>query len=316
MRVFFLLSREGTLILQIIKGGGLLYYNNRSFLKAQIDLKWQFCVRNLYCFFIVAYSLFFYIYRMKTVSIIGSGNVAQHLILAFKKAEGVALIQVLARSSQEVAPLLEPAQIISDFKDLIQVDLILIAVTDNAIGSVSAQIPFENQLVAHTSGSVPLHDLNSKDHRGVFYPLQTFTKGKEVDFYKIPLCLEAEQASDYATLEEVAKAITKITYPVSSEQRKALHVAAVFVCNFVNHLYQIGNELCDEHQLDFDLLKPLIQETASKIMSLSPREAQTGPARRQDSTTINTHLNFLNDTNQKELYTLLTKSIIDNGKKL
>lgn len=253
---------------------------------------------------------------MITVSIIGSGNVAQHLILAFKKAEGVSLVQVLARAPQAVAPLLEPAQIITEYHDLVQVDLILIAVTDTAIADVSAQIPFENQLVAHTSGSVSMADLDSKNHRGVFYPLQTFTKGKEIDFTSIPLCLEAEQKEDYSVLTAVAKAITTVTYPVNSEQRKALHVAAVFVCNFVNHLYQIGSDLCEEHHLDFDLLKPLIQETAAKVMTLSPREAQTGPARRQDSTTINAHLNYLNDTHQKELYTLLTKSIIDNGKKL
>jgi predicted short-subunit dehydrogenase-like oxidoreductase (DUF2520 family) len=253
---------------------------------------------------------------MITVSIIGSGNVAQHLITAFQKAEGMLLVQVLARTPETVAALLNRTQLITDYQDLVKVDLILVAVTDSAIAAVSKQIPLENQLVAHTSGSVPLHDLNSKNHRGVFYPLQTFTKGKEVDFCKIPLCLEADHASDYATLEAVAKTISEITYPVSSEQRKALHVAAVFVCNFVNHLYLIGSDLCEEHHLDFDLLKPLIQETASKIMSLSPMEAQTGPARRQDSTTINAHLNYLTDTHQKELYTLLTKSIIDNGKKL
>lgn len=253
---------------------------------------------------------------MITVSIIGSGNVAQHLITAFQKAEGVLLAQVLARNPEAVAPLLAPTQIITEYQDLVKVDLILLAVTDSAIGTVSEQIPMENQLVAHTSGSVPLQELDSKNHRGVFYPLQTFTKGKPTDFRVIPVCLEAEQAANFAILEAAAKAITEVIYPVSSEQRKALHVAAVFVCNFANYMYQIGSDLCDEHQLDFDLLKPLIQETAAKVMTLSPREAQTGPARRQDSTTINAHLNYLNNPNQKELYTLLTKSIIDNGKKL
>jgi predicted short-subunit dehydrogenase-like oxidoreductase (DUF2520 family) len=270
----------------------------------------------MYKFIIVAYSLFFYIYRMITVSIIGSGNVALHLISAFKKAEGVSLLQVVARNPEAVAPLLEPSQIIIDCEDMVKVDLVLLAVSDSAITAVSSQIPFENQLVAHTSGSVPMHDLDSKNHRGVFYPLQTFTKGKEVDFTNIPLCLEAEHTADYSVLEAVAKSITKITYPISSEQRKALHVAAVFVCNFVNYMYQLGSDLCDEHHLDFALLRPLIQETAAKVMTISPKEAQTGPARRQDSTTINAHLNYLNEPHQKELYTLLTKSIIDNGKKL
>jgi predicted short-subunit dehydrogenase-like oxidoreductase (DUF2520 family) len=253
---------------------------------------------------------------MITVSIIGSGNVAQHLILAFKKAEGLALVQVLARTPESVAPLLTPNQIISDYQDLVKVDLVLLAVSDAAISSVSEKIPFENQLVAHTSGSVPMEDLVPKNHRAVFYPLQTFTKGKDLDFSNIPICLETEHTTDYALLESVAKSITQVIYPVRSEQRKALHVAAVFVCNFVNHLYQIGSDLCEEHHLDFALLQPLIQETAAKVMTLAPQEAQTGPARRQDSTTINAHLNYLTKPHQKELYTLLTKSIIDNGKKL
>jgi predicted short-subunit dehydrogenase-like oxidoreductase (DUF2520 family) len=253
---------------------------------------------------------------MITVSIIGSGNVALHLISAFKKAEGVALRQVVARNPEAVTSLLEPSKVIVDYNDMVMVDLVIIAVTDSAIPGLSTQLPFENQLVVHTSGSVAMADLDPKNHRGVFYPLQTFTKGKEVDFSLIPLCLETEQANDYAILEAVAKSITQVTYSVSSEQRKALHVAAVFVCNFVNHLYQIGSDLCEEHQLEFDLLKPLIQETAAKIITISPREAQTGPARRQDSTTINAHLQYLTKSHQKELYTLLTKSIMDHGKKL
>ena len=105
-------------------------------------------------------------------------------------------------------------------------------------------------------------------------------------------------------------------FNIDSNQRKSLHIAAVFVCNFVNHLYKIGNEICNENNIDFEILKPLIQETANKILKLSPEEAQTGPAKRNDSTTINKHLAILTDENQKEIYKLLTKSIIDNGKKL
>lgn len=253
---------------------------------------------------------------MITVSIIGSGNVATHLISAFNKAEGVSLAQVVTRNPIAVAPLLDASQIITDYHDMLPVDLVILAVTDGAIAAVSEQLPFENQMVVHTSGSVSMTALHPKNHGGVFYPLQTFTKGKEIDFSTIPLCLEAERQSDYELLETAAKAITSVTYSVNSDQRKALHVAAVFVCNFVNHMYQIGSDLCDEHQLDFGLLQPLIQETATKIISLSPQEAQTGPARRQDSATINAHLSILNKSNQKELYTLLTKSIIDHGKKL
>ena len=171
-------------------------------------------------------------------------------------------------------------------------------------------------MVVHTSGSVSISAIDNKNRQGVFYPLQTFSKSKEVDFKSIPICIETKNKKDFQILEKVAKSISNIVYKINSEQRKALHIAAVFVCNFVNHLYQIGNDICIENDLPFDILKPLIQETANKIFTLSPNQAQTGPAKRKDTQTINTHMSFLSDENQKEIYKMLTKSIIDNGKKL
>lgn len=253
---------------------------------------------------------------MIQVTIIGSGNVARHLIKAFSEKAEIELVQVFSRKPQMVADLVNSNKIISDYNHLQTVDVIIIGVTDDAIAEVSDQIPFKNQLVVHTSGSVAMSNLDDKNRKGVFYPLQTFSKSKAVDFKIIPICLEAENDKDYQTLETVAKLISNVIYKVNSEQRKALHVAAVFVSNFVNHLYQMGNEICTENNLSFDILKPLIQETANKILTLSPKEAQTGPAKRKDTQTINTHLSFLTDENQKEIYKLLTKSIIDHGKKL
>lgn len=253
---------------------------------------------------------------MIRVTLIGSGNVAQHLIQAFSKTTAVNLVQVFSRQSEAVTHLVDSRKVISDFNELQETDVIIIAVTDDAIETVSNQITLQNQLVVHTSGSLAMTALNSKHKRGVFYPLQTFSKTKAVDFKNIPICLEAENETDYQTLENLADVISEVHYRVSSEQRRALHVAAVFVSNFVNHLYQIGSDICTENHLSFDILKPLIQETAQKIMTLTPNEAQTGPAKRHDTTTINAHLSFLTDANQKELYKLLTKSIIDNGKKL
>lgn len=253
---------------------------------------------------------------MISVSIIGSGNVAHHLIAAFKQAPEIELVQVLTRQKSSLTHLLDSPSIITEFNELQTVDLIIIAVSDDAIAAVSNQIPFQNQLVVHTSGSVNIDALNARNRKGVFYPLQTFSKSKTVDFKIIPICLEAQNESDYKTLETVAESISNVIYPVNSEQRKALHVAAVFVSNFVNHLYQMGNEICIENHLSFDILKPLIQETAHKILTLSPKEAQTGPAKRNDTQTINAHLSFLKEENQKEIYKLLTKSIIDHGKKL
>jgi len=253
---------------------------------------------------------------MIRVSIIGSGNVAQHLIVAFSKTTDIELVQVFARKDAAVAHLTSPDKIYTNFNDIIAADLFIIAITDDAITEVSAAIPFSSELVVHTSGSVSIEAINNKNRPGVFYPLQTFSKSKEVDFKTIPICIETKNEKDFEILEKVAKSISNTVYKINSEQRKALHIAAVFVCNFVNHLYQIGNDICIENDLPFDILKPLIQETANKILTLSPNQAQTGPAKRKDIQTINAHLNFLSDDNQKEIYKMLTKSIIDNGKKL
>ncbi|MGV3696669.1 Rossmann-like and DUF2520 domain-containing protein [Flavobacterium sp.] len=253
---------------------------------------------------------------MIRLSIIGSGNVAQHLVQAFSKSTEIELVQVFARKPETVSHLVPNQKIISDFSELKAVDLTIISVTDNAIASVSNQLVFENHLVAHTSGSISIDALDSKNRKGVFYPLQTFSKSKEIDFRTIPICIEAQQDADFQLLVNVAKAISNSVNSVGSNQRKALHVAAVFVSNFTNHMYQIGSEICKANSLPFDILKPLIQETANKILTLPPTEAQTGPAKRNDTQTINTHLNFLTDENQKEIYKMLTKSIIDNGKKL
>ena len=253
---------------------------------------------------------------MIRLSIIGSGNVAQHLIQAFIKSSEIELVQVFARSEKSVSHLISVDKITSNYNELQAVDVTIISVTDASIAEISKNIAFENALVVHTSGSVAMETLDSKNRKGVFYPLQTFSKSKEIKFKYIPICIEAENLNDLQLLETVAKAISNSVYNINSEQRKALHVAAVFVSNFTNHMYQIGNEICNKNGLSFDILKPLILETANKIVSLSPIEAQTGPAKRKDTQTINAHLSFLSDENQKEIYKMLTKSIIDNGKKL
>ncbi len=257
---------------------------------------------------------------MVKVSIIGSGNVAQHLITAFQKSQklgaDIELVQAFSRKKESLTSLLDSDKITTDLNLLEEADVYIICVSDDAIATVSNQLPFKNRLVVHTSGSAPLEILNDNNRKGVFYPLQTFTKNKEVDFKTIPLCLEAENATDYQVLEKVAQTISDAVYAINSNQRKALHVAAVFVNNFTNQLYKIGADICQEHQVPFEILKPIIAETAQKIMTLTPEEAQTGPAKRKDQKTIEAHEKFLTDENQLTIYKILTQAIQDNGKKL
>lgn len=246
---------------------------------------------------------------MIQVVVIGSGNVAQHLIKAFVAAPAVNLVQAYARRPEQLAHLLPSEKITDTLTTLAEADVYIISVSDDAIANISSQLPFKNKLIVHTSGSVGLDQLDGKNHRGVFYPLQTFSKNKAVDFSTIPFCLETERDEDYATLEALASNLSQSVYSISSAQRQSLHVAAVFVSNFTNHMYTIGSQICDENNIPFDILKPLIQETADKINTLSPLQAQTGPAVRNDVTTLQRHLDFLQDENKKTIYTLLTQSI-------
>ncbi|PQJ72448.1 Rossmann-like and DUF2520 domain-containing protein [Polaribacter butkevichii] len=227
---------------------------------------------------------------MISVLLVGKGNVATHLHTAFLKTDAIAVTQISSR----------------ELKNIPKADLTIIAVSDDAIAEVSSKI--NNKFVVHTSGGCSINELKNQTRKGVFYMLQTFSKGKEVNFNEIPFCLEATNKKDQKLLDKVAKSIGKKRYEINSEQRKALHVAAVFVNNFTNHFYKIGNDICTEHHVPFEILHPLINETASKIASLSPEKAQTGPAVRKDSKTIKNHLDLLNKEQQK-IYKIITKSI-------
>ena len=233
---------------------------------------------------------------MISVLIVGNGNVATHLYNRLEKEDNILLNKINSRN----------------LKSIPKSDITILAVSDDAIAEVSKKI--DNSFVVHTSGSMPLNELKNNSKKGVFYMLQTFTKDTTVDFSQIPFCLEAENKEDYQILESLAKMLSKRVYSISSEQRKILHVAAVFVNNFTNHLFKIGKDICDENNVPFEILHPLIQETASKILSVSPELAQTGPAKRNDEKTIKNHLNLLNQK-QQEIYNILTDAI-QNGNKL
>lgn len=253
---------------------------------------------------------------MIKVVLIGSGNVAQHLVEAFAKTKEIEVMQVFSRRKETSIPLLDSNKITTDFNDLVKADIYIIAVSDDAISKVSSQLPFGNRLVVHTSGSVPIDSLDNKNRKGIFYPLQTFTKGKEIDFSQIPICLESENKTDFDVLEKVAQSISNTVFKSNEKQRKALHISAVFVNNFVNEMYRIGNEICEENKVPFEILKPLILETVNKVMTLLPSAAQTGPAKRNDIQTIEAHLDFLSNENHTKIYKILTQSIQNYGKEL
>lgn len=254
---------------------------------------------------------------MIKIGIIGSGNVAQHLLVALQKSiiEGadIEITTVFSRQKSVLSNLLDSKIITSNWNHLKEADLYIIAVSDSAVSEVSKKIPFKNKLVVHTSGAVSLDTINSNNRKGVFYPLQTFSKNVGVNFKTIPICIESENSADLELLKKVADEISESVYEINSEQRKALHVAAVFVNNFTNNLYQIGNDICLENNIPFEILLPLIKETSEKINRLSPLDAQTGPAKRNDLETINSHLAFLTNENQKNIYKILTQSIQNNG---
>lgn len=252
---------------------------------------------------------------MVKVVIIGGGNVATHLVKAFSKTKEISLVQLYARNHEQIAHLKHYTSITNKIDLLADADIYIIAVSDDAITEVSSKINQKNSLVVHTSGSASLNSLKNNGRKGIFYLLQSFSKDKIVDFSAIPFCLEAENKNDLILLEKLANSIGKKIYHINSEQRKRLHVAAVFVNNFTNHMYKIGSDICSKHKVPFEVLLPLIQETAKKIIELTPEEAQTGPAKRNDKKTIQNHLELL-DFEQQEIYKLITKSIQNNGEKL
>lgn len=252
---------------------------------------------------------------MIKVVIIGSGNVALHLANAFYNSKEVDLVQIYARNIAQLNALKKQVDVTNNIAFLAKAAIYIIAVSDDAIPDVSSLIDAKNGLVVHTSGNISLNSLKNKGRKGIFYPLQSFSKEKSVCFNKIPFCLEAQNKEDFNLLKKLAESIGKEIYEINSEQRKAIHLAAVFVNNFTNHLYKISNDICEKHKIPFKILYPLIDETTSKIKELSPEKAQTGPAIRNDKETIQNHLNIL-DKEQQDIYQLITKSIQKNGKKL
>ncbi|HNP66702.1 MAG TPA: DUF2520 domain-containing protein [Aequorivita sp.] len=246
---------------------------------------------------------------MIKVVFLGFGNVNSHLLNALNKSTEISVKQVFNRNYIKLISSFEHIQFTDDISKIADADIYIIGIPDDAISTFSESLTFQNKLVVHTSGGAAMNALSSKNQRGVFYPLQTFSKQREVDFEEIPICIEAENTEDLEILRKLGETISENVVEISSEKRAKLHLAAVFVNNFVNHLYEIGSEILNEEDLPFHLLKPLIAETASKIETLSPEEAQTGPAKRNDKKTIEKHLHLLTDSPHAKLYKLFTEQL-------
>lgn len=249
---------------------------------------------------------------MKVV-IIGAGNVATHIAKALYKAN-VQVSQVWSYHYKNASLLAKQVNAIA-IKELSEVDqdatICLIAVKDDAIAEIISALQDFKGIVAHTSGSVAISVFVSEvKHFGVFYPLQTFSKDKVLGFSNIPLCLEASDDKILDVLKQLANKLSTNVVEISSDKRKILHLAAVFACNFSNHLYALAQELLVENKIDFNLLRPLIAETASKVQDELPKNVQTGPAIRNDLQTLKKQEELLQkQPNLLKIYKTLSESI-------
>lgn len=255
------------------------------------------------------------------ITFIGAGNVAWHLAQALDAA-GHIVQEVYSRkpeSANQLAANLynaSPTQSL-DFSES-KAKVFIISVPDDILPTISSQIILpENAMVTHTSGTLPLEALEKHHSSGVFYPLQTFSKHKELEIQQVPFCIEASNQETEEILVNLAQTISNTVYLVNSAERKVLHVAAVFACNFTNHLLAIAHQITQKENLEFTLLHPLIIETINKALaSENPASVQTGPAIRKDIKTMQSHLEFLRThPTEQQVYRIISESIDKMGLK-
>ncbi len=260
---------------------------------------------------------------MLKLAFVGAGNVAWHLAPALES--GGALVKGVysrtAASAQLLAQRLYDTKVFTspDFSSL-EIDIVFLCVPDEAIGPVAAQLSLpKNCALVHVSGAKPMSVLQEKvtNPVGVFYPLQTFSKSKKkLKFSDIPICIEGAKQETLDTLADLAWTVSRQVYHLSSEERLKLHVAAVISCNFTNHLFALADDFLKDTELDFAFLRPLIIETVEKALSHKPAEVQTGPAQRNDESTLNAHEQSLrHHPGIHQVYQFLTRSIKSYYKK-
>ncbi len=246
------------------------------------------------------------------ISIIGAGNVAASLVAGLQAA-GHNILSVASKSGVTARALAEQAGV--PFRNDLLVpescDLLLICVSDNAVQQVAAAVSVPpHTVVAHTAGSVPMEALGRHSRTGVLYPLQTFTREYPPDLSAVPFFIEATDEASLTILRETGRAIGAGTWECNSQQRMKLHVAAVFTNNFSNFMMTLGERLAEDAGFDPQLMQPLMEETMRKVLRTGPGAAQTGPARRDDTGTIESHLELLSFSPQyQELYRIISAMI-------
>jgi predicted short-subunit dehydrogenase-like oxidoreductase (DUF2520 family) len=248
-----------------------------------------------------------------TIALVGAGNLATQAGKNLLQ-KGYRTVQVFSRtaaSAQALATVLQCSATCQPEEITTEADIYLFALSDGALASVLERTPANGGIWLHTSGSVPMEIFAPYTQRyGVFYPFQTFSKERDVSFERIPVLLQASDSCTMEAIRALACSVSGYVLEVSQQQRECLHLSGVFACNFVNCLYSISQQILQRANLPFDLLYPLIDETAEKIHRLSPQAAQTGPAIRHDRQTIERHLRLLSDEGDLlNLYTLLSELI-------
>lgn len=251
---------------------------------------------------------------MIKVVLLGSGNVAYHLALAMKSTKNVELIQRYSRKNSNAQLFDDSIPHTTELREIKPADVYILAVKDEAIAKVSALLKDIKGLLVHTSGAKGLDVLDSRIRRGVLYPVQSLSIDQNIDLKDVPFAIETDSAEDQKLLKDLASELTQHVYELDSVKREKLHISAVFANNFSNFMFACAKDLCDEHQIPFEILRPLILETSNKIQYLTPYDAQTGPARRHDMEVIQQHLNQLNGQ-QREMYRLLSAAISDTYKR-
>lgn len=251
------------------------------------------------------------------IVLIGSGNLATQLGLKLH-ASNHKIIQVFSKTIANAIKLgsLLNATPTDNLRDLKDADLYIISVKDDILPDLIKNISLTGKVLIHTSGSVNLDVFNlSPNTVGVFYPLQSFSKLKTPNWEALPICIETSNKELEVLLCNLAISITAKPYLLDSQQRRAIHIAAVFASNFSNYMYTIANDILKDKDIPFEILRPLIMETTQKVMMNLPEEMQTGPAYRGDKSIINNHSNELAfNTNYQEIYNLISKAILDKYK--